>query len=132
LAKNGPPGLQLGEGTQNGFFDEMFGAGAEVSPHYHKLRDAFAGITPEDFTAKRNSVDLAFLWQGVTFNVYGDSRGQERVFPFDLVPRIIPAKEWEFMVFRQENPNSMISSICQAREKPAWCATRSPSRCRRS
>jgi uncharacterized circularly permuted ATP-grasp superfamily protein len=96
LAKNGPPGLRLGEGTQGGFFDEMFGTG-EVTPHYRKLRDAFAGITPEDFTAKRNSVDLAFLRQGVTFNVYGDSRGQERVFPFDLVPRIIPAKEWEFI-----------------------------------
>jgi uncharacterized circularly permuted ATP-grasp superfamily protein len=42
-------------------------------------------------------VDLAFLRQGVTFNVYGDSRGTERIFPFDLVPRIIPATEWEYL-----------------------------------
>jgi len=48
----------------------------------------------EEFVAKRNSVELAFLRQGVTFNVYGDERGAERIFPFDLVPRIIPAAEW--------------------------------------
>jgi len=40
-------------------------------------------------------VDLAFLRQGITFNVYGDSQGTERIFPFDLMPRIIPAREWE-------------------------------------
>jgi len=42
-------------------------------------------------------VDLAFLRQGVTFNVYGDAAGAEKVFPFDLLPRIIPAAEWEFL-----------------------------------
>ena len=42
--------------------------------------------------AKRRAVDLAFLRQGVTFNVYGDAQGTERIFPFDLVPRIIPAE----------------------------------------
>jgi uncharacterized circularly permuted ATP-grasp superfamily protein len=40
---------------------------------------------------------MAFLRQGITFNVYGDSQGAERIFPFDLVPRVIPAKEWEFL-----------------------------------
>ena len=48
-----------------------------------------------EFDKKRQAVDLAFLRQGITFNVYGDSQGAERIFPFDLVPRIIPAKEWE-------------------------------------
>ena len=50
---------------------------------------------PQEFDAKRQAVDLAFLRQGITFNVYGDAQGAERIFPFDLVPRIIPADEWE-------------------------------------
>jgi uncharacterized circularly permuted ATP-grasp superfamily protein len=44
--------------------------------------------------AKREAIDTAFLRQGVTFNVYGDAQGAEKIFPFDLLPRIIPAKEW--------------------------------------
>ena len=87
--------LSLDADVANGFFDEMFGREASTLDHYQKLRGAFNQITHDDFKTKRNSVDLAFLRQGVTFNVYGDSRGTERIFPFDLVPRIIPAKEWE-------------------------------------
>ena len=87
--------LSLDAAVANGFFDEMFGREASTLDHYQKLRGAFNQITHDDFKTKRNSVDLAFLRQGVTFNVYGDSRGTERIFPFDLVPRIIPAKEWE-------------------------------------
>ena len=81
----------------DGFFDEMFGLDGTLLSHYEKLHDALGRLAPEEFAAKRNAVDLAFLRQGVTFNVYGDSRGAERIFPFDPVPRIIPAKEWEFL-----------------------------------
>ena len=48
-----------------------------------------------EFEAKRQAMDMAFLRQGVTFNVYGDAQGAEQIFPFDMIPRIIPAKEWE-------------------------------------
>ncbi|MCL4179900.1 MAG: circularly permuted type 2 ATP-grasp protein [Verrucomicrobia bacterium] len=78
-----------------GFFDEMFGRGDQVLPHYRKLAEAFAELGAAELEAKRRRLDLAFLRQGVTFNVYGDTRGAERIFPFDLVPRIIPAREWE-------------------------------------
>ena len=54
-------------------------------------------VDMEEFEAKRRAVDLAFLRQGITFNVYGDSQGTERIFPFDLIPRIIPANEWEHL-----------------------------------
>lgn len=97
VANSQPAGMHLGNNPVNGFFDEMFGREGQVLSHYQKLQQAFAQITPEDFHAKRHSVDLAFLRQGVTFNVYGDSRGAERIFPFDLVPRIIPANEWEHL-----------------------------------
>ena len=39
--------------------------------------------------------DLSFLLQGITFTVYSDGRGTERLFPFDLIPRILPQSEWE-------------------------------------
>jgi uncharacterized circularly permuted ATP-grasp superfamily protein len=95
LAKSEPASSLLEGYDANGFFDEMFGREGSVLRHYEKLWSAFSRLAAEEFAAKRLALDLAFLRQGVTFNVYGDSRGTERIFPFDLVPRIIPAKEWE-------------------------------------
>jgi len=80
-----------------GYFDEMLDAQGNLRPHYRQFLRHFGEVSPEDFAAKRSAVDLAFLRQGVTFNVYGDSQGTERIFPFDLVPRIIPAREWEHL-----------------------------------
>src|SRR3954470_3137669 len=79
------------------FFDEMFEHGGRIMPHYRRFHELVGKLTSDDFQNKQRSVDLAFLRQGVTFNVYGDSRGSERIFPFDPVPRIIPAKEWQLI-----------------------------------
>jgi uncharacterized circularly permuted ATP-grasp superfamily protein len=79
------------------FFDEMVAANGEIRPHYSKFGELFQSITTEEFNLKRQSVDLAFMRQGVTFNVYGDSAGAEKIFPFDLLPRIIPNREWEML-----------------------------------
>ena len=87
----------LNDYKHDGFFDEMFDGQGRVRPHYHRLAELLRETPPEEFERKRQAVDMAFLRQGITFNVYGDSQGAERVFPFDLVPRIIPAKEWEFL-----------------------------------
>jgi uncharacterized circularly permuted ATP-grasp superfamily protein len=81
----------------DGGFDEMVDTRAGVRGHYQKFQKLFTGITPAEFDAKRQAVDTAFLRQGVTFNVYGDAAGAEKIFPFDLLPRIIPAAEWEFL-----------------------------------
>jgi uncharacterized circularly permuted ATP-grasp superfamily protein len=96
LTRTQPGGSLLNGYSGNGFFDEMFGANGDgVQRHYEKIQGAFSQLSAEEFAVKRRAVDLSFLRQGVTFNVYGDSRGAERIFPFDLMPRIIPAKEWE-------------------------------------
>jgi uncharacterized circularly permuted ATP-grasp superfamily protein len=79
------------------FFDEMIASDGQVRPHYQRFARRFQGIDADTFNAKRRSVDLAFLRQGITFNVYGDAQGAERVFPFDLVPRVIPADEWKHL-----------------------------------
>src|SRR5262249_9487476 len=77
--------------------DEMVETGGKSRSHYRRFRDLFQTLSVREFEQKRQSVDLAFLRQGVTFNVYGDSAGTEKIFPFDLVPRIIPAREWEIL-----------------------------------
>jgi uncharacterized circularly permuted ATP-grasp superfamily protein len=78
------------------FFDEMFAGPAPggVRPHYRKFLERFAALDLEEFEQKRQSTDLSFLRQGITFTVYNNDEGTERIFPFDLVPRIIPAAEW--------------------------------------
>jgi len=77
------------------YYDEMLDAAGRPRPHYRRFRELFQALPPSEFELKRQAVDLAFLRQGVTFNVYGDSAGTEKIFPFDLLPRIIPATEWE-------------------------------------
>src|ERR1039457_6826748 len=78
-------------------FDEMLDGAGTTRAHYQKFRSLLEEIPPDDFSQRRHSVDLSFLRQGITFNVYGDEKGAEKIFPFDLIPRIIPAGEWEFL-----------------------------------
>lgn len=80
-----------------GFFDEMFapGSGRDVRPHYRRLAERLGTLPQPEFDQRRAAVDLAFLRRGVTFTVYNDSQGTERIFPFDLIPRIIPSAEWK-------------------------------------
>ncbi len=80
-----------------GFYDEMFEASGDVRRHYKLLKGRFDDLSKEEFDQKRQAVDLAFLRQGVTFTVYEDSQGTERIFPFDLIPRIIPNSEWDLI-----------------------------------
>lgn len=78
------------------FFDEMFATadGCERE-FYADLRARFDRLSLPDLTEKRRRLDRAFLEQGVTFTVYGDDQGTERIFPFDLIPRMIPDAEWQ-------------------------------------
>jgi len=78
------------------FFDEMFASGgaSAVRPHYRRLADRLGELPEAEFDQRRAAVDAAFLRRGVTFTVYNDSQGTERIFPFDLIPRIIPDAEW--------------------------------------
>jgi len=78
-----------------GFFDEMFAADGSVRPHYQMLRDRFDAMEPGEFERKCSLAERAYLSQGITFTVYSGDEGTERIFPFDLIPRIVPASEWE-------------------------------------
>ena len=85
-------------------FDEMhhhadeIGAGGQEGPavrdHYRAFHAWLARQTPEQIARKRAEADLTFRRVGITFAVYGDDAGTERLIPFDTIPRIIPAHEW--------------------------------------
>ncbi len=78
-------------------FDEMCDARTGVRPHYKKFHQSFGSFSRQEFDARREDIDNAFLRQGITFNVYGEAQGAEKIFPFDLLPRIIPASEWDHL-----------------------------------
>ncbi|MGH8021433.1 MAG: circularly permuted type 2 ATP-grasp protein [Opitutaceae bacterium] len=80
-----------------GFYDEMFTGRDGPRSHYRRVHDRLAGMTREELGVKQALADQTFLWRGVTFTVYSDNQGTERIFPFDLIPRIIPAHEWDML-----------------------------------
>src|SRR5689334_15520701 len=85
----------LGGYAPGEFYDEMFSSPGNPRPHYEKLFAKLTAMAPPEFQERRRLADLSFLLQGITFTVYSDGRGTERLFPFDLVPRILPYSDWE-------------------------------------
>ncbi|MBK8857767.1 MAG: circularly permuted type 2 ATP-grasp protein [Opitutaceae bacterium] len=92
-----PPGELFRPYDTREHFDEMLESDGRIRPHYGRFMERLDSLSAAEFKARQEAVDLSFLRQGVTFNVYGDAKGSERIFPFDLVPRIIPAREWEHL-----------------------------------
>ena len=78
-----------------GLFDEMFDASGEPRPHYASAAERLRAMGHDTFVRRAKMADVTFRNQGITFNVYKDGAGVEKIFPFDLVPRIIPADEWD-------------------------------------
>ncbi len=79
------------------FYDEMTPADGGVRPHYAQYAHWLAQQPPDTISAKREEAELIFRRVGITFAVYGDEAGAERLIPFDLIPRIIPAAEWKHL-----------------------------------
>ncbi len=75
-------------------YDEMFEARESLHSHYQPLLDHFAALPPDELQRRKQAADLSFLNQGITFTVYGRDEGTERIFPYDLLPRIITSEEW--------------------------------------
>ena len=85
----------FGEYPLDAAFDEMRAPAGEVRSHYRALAETLAGLPPDELQRRKQSADLSFLTQGITFTVYGRDEGTERIFPYDLLPRLITAAEWE-------------------------------------
>src|ERR1700704_4781014 len=78
-------------------YDEMRAANGEVRAHFRALADGLAEPPADRVAEKRREADLLFHRVGITFAVYGDEAGAERLIPFDTIPRVIPNAEWEML-----------------------------------
>lgn len=76
-------------------YDEAFEKGGLPRGHYQSVVEALGVLNDEQIQYRGRLQEISARNQGITFNVYGSDEGEERVFPFDFVPRIIPADEWE-------------------------------------
>jgi len=78
-------------------FDEMHSGGAGVRGLYDNYASWLKNISADHLEAKRQEAELLFRRVGITFNVYGEDAGTERLIPFDVIPRLLAAKEWDVL-----------------------------------
>jgi uncharacterized circularly permuted ATP-grasp superfamily protein len=79
----------------NGAYDEMFSAANLPRKQYRPLHNLLLNLGRDELHRSKQEADQSFFNQGITFTVYGNDKGTERIFPHDLLPRIITAAEWE-------------------------------------
>jgi uncharacterized circularly permuted ATP-grasp superfamily protein len=82
---------------QPNLFNEMFDADRSVRPHYSAFAEWLAETPPARIAQNRHAADLLFHRVGITFAVYGEASGTERLIPFDIVPHVIPARQWDVL-----------------------------------
>lgn len=78
-------------------WDEMFAVPAGPRPEYGALFERLLDLEDDELRERQRTADIAFLNQGITFTVYGSTDGTERIFPYDLLPRIISSADWEIL-----------------------------------
>ena len=76
-------------------FDEMREPNGNVRTHYRALAETLARLPQEELQRRKQSAEMSFLTQGITFTVYGRDEGTERIFPYDLLPRLVTSAEWD-------------------------------------
>ncbi|RVU07779.1 circularly permuted type 2 ATP-grasp protein [Novosphingobium umbonatum] len=81
--------------TTHPSFDEMIDAEGNVRPAYAGYREWYDAQSPKWLEKQGKAAESVFRRTGITFNVYGQDAGQERLIPFDMIPRIITAEEWK-------------------------------------
>lgn len=95
LAMQGGPVGGLFEGYPGlaGTYDEMFDGAVARAP-FARIAELLARMAPDELARAQQLAESALMQQGVTFSVYGDTRGTEKIFPFCLLPRLIAAEDW--------------------------------------
>jgi uncharacterized circularly permuted ATP-grasp superfamily protein len=78
----------------DGAYDEMFMDAGVPRPQYNALLQSLLELQPSELKQRQQTADIGFLNQGITFTVYGHDEGTEKIFPYDLLPRIITSGEW--------------------------------------
>jgi uncharacterized circularly permuted ATP-grasp superfamily protein len=89
--------MTLSSYENDGFYDEMFDADSRPRSGAAALIQRIAALEEGELLRRQQAAEQALLNLGITFNVYGDEAGAERIFPFDIVPRIVAASDWSFI-----------------------------------
>jgi len=79
----------------NGFYDEMLAGGGRPRPVYRRLYEHLNRLGPAELQRRHELAMQMFRNHGITFAVYPDAQGNEKVFPFDIIPRLISARAWK-------------------------------------
>lgn len=99
----------------DGFYDEMFGADGRLRVGANLVVERINDLSLEDLQRRQRAAERALLDLGITFNVYGDEASTEKIFPFDIVPRIITQSEWDRiergLLQRTEALNCFLSDV---------------------
>ncbi len=80
-----------------GFYDEMFYADGTPRPGADLLIQRLSNLPDQELQRRQQAAERALLNLGITFNVYGNEAQTEKIFPFDIVPRIVQANEWKIL-----------------------------------
>ncbi|MGA7911033.1 MAG: circularly permuted type 2 ATP-grasp protein [Candidatus Dormiibacterota bacterium] len=81
----------------NGFYDEMLAGAGRPRPAYRRLYDHLQALGPKELQRRQDLAMLMFRNHGITFAVYPDAHGTEKVFPFDIIPRVLSARTWRHL-----------------------------------
>jgi uncharacterized circularly permuted ATP-grasp superfamily protein len=79
------------------FYDELFLAEGAPRPDAVPLIERIRSLSMPELQQRQQAAQAALFQLGVTFNVYGDNQGTERIFPFDIIPRIVSLSEWDWL-----------------------------------
>lgn len=79
------------------FFDELFLRQGQPRPEAIPLIERMSSLGGEEVLRRQQAAQIALFKMGVTFNVYSDNQGTERILPFDIIPRIVSADDWQFL-----------------------------------
>jgi uncharacterized circularly permuted ATP-grasp superfamily protein len=101
-SRNGAPAKRMenfhfSEYERGDFYDEMFDGEGSPRRDCQPLFRRMLTLSPEDLSRRQKAADRSMVQLGITFNVYGDTQGRERIIPFDIVPRIIANEEWQWL-----------------------------------
>ena len=80
-----------------GFYDEVFDPSGAARPEAELLLETITSLEDGQLERCQRAAERLLVQMGITFNVYGDATGAERIFPFDLIPRIVRSEEWDWI-----------------------------------
>ncbi len=90
----GSSAVQFNDYEPENFYDELFMAKGEPRTEAMPLIDRINSLSSEEVQRRQQAAQIALFKMGVTFNVYSDNQGTERIIPFDIIPRIVSANDW--------------------------------------